>query len=255
MNRRPGSPEELFDDMLYSSLDWPAKTSRLRQDSVQDVRQRRSSHRPCLSELYHENSKLYPYRCHELAASRLDVEAVRTAFLRRRAGSRQSAMEHDLEHFARVRPLLGAASRSGLQSLFYALELRVTDGVLVGRHEPVRDTIVLFKTTDSHEYADMRRSLRLLGPSETPSTGMLFVVASFVRNEVLYGARGYRRTLIEAGQLLEVICQEAGVLNIPVHPVLEFQDRTVDKFVQVDGLEEGTLIVLEIGETSSARWR
>jgi hypothetical protein len=247
MERRPTTPAELFEDMGYSPLDWPGKTTRLRRDSVQDVRQRLASTNVALGELYHENSKLYPSRCEELAASRLDPDAVRLAFLRRRAETKKRTSSPDAERFAAVRPLLSAATRSGRAPLFYALELRVADDALVARHEPLMDTLVVLKATALEEYAALRRGLELLSPTSTSPSAFLFIVASFVRNEVLYGARGYRRTLIEAGQLAEIITMEADRLQIPVRPILEFHDRSADGFIEVDGIEQGTVLILEVG--------
>jgi hypothetical protein len=247
MKRRPTTPGELFEDMGYSPLDWPGKTTRLRRDSVQDVRQRSASTNVALGELYHENSKLYPGRCDELAASRLDLDAVRLAFLRRRAEGKRPTSSPDVERFAAIRPLLSVTTRSGRAPLFYALELRVADDALVARHEPLMDTLVVLKDTAVKEYAALRRGLQLLGPISTSPSALLFIIASFVRNEVLYGARGYRRTLIEAGQLAEIITIEADRLQIPVRPVLEFHDRSVDEFMEVDGIEQGTALILEVG--------
>lgn len=250
MNLRPCTPDELFEDMLYSPLDWPRKTTRLRRDSVQDVRQRPASASAAVAELYHENSKLHPGRCDELAASRLDPDAVRLAFLRRRAATTRPAMTSETERFAPVRPLLGVVARSARAPLLYALELRVADASLVARHEPLTDALVIIKATTPREYAAMQRGLDLLAPAEASASVVIFVVASFVRNEVLYGARGYRRTLMEAGRLVEIVATEAERLEIPVRPVVEFHDRTVDGFAEVDGVEEATLLVLAVGGES-----
>jgi hypothetical protein len=247
MKRRPTTPDELFEDMGYSPLDWPGRTTRLRRDSVQDVRQRLASTNVALGELYHENSKLYPARCDELAASRLDPDDVRLAFLRRRAESKRPTSSPDAERFAGIRPLLSVTTRLGRTPLFYALELRVADDTLVARHEPLMDTLVILKTNALGEYASLRRDRQVLSSTSPSPSVLLFIVASFVRNEVLFGARGYRRTLIEAGQLAEIITMEANRLQIPVCPVLEFHDRRIDGFIEVDGIEQGTVLILEVG--------
>jgi hypothetical protein len=250
MNQRPATPDELFEDMLYSPMDWPGKTTRLRRDSVQDVRQRAASPIPALTEFYHENSKLHPARIVELAASRVDPEEVREAFLRRKAAGSRRAAAIDTEWFGSVRPLLRAVARPARLPLFYALELRVSDGALLAQYEPLTDALVALKATSSADYASVAQGLHLFDSRSTPAAGLLFVVASFVRNEVLYGPRGYRRTLLEAGRLVEIILVEAERLGISVNPVLEFHDRAIDRFVEVDGLEEGTLLVIELAAAS-----
>lgn len=250
MNKRPATPDELFEDILYSSLDWPGKTTRLQRDSVQDVRQRSASPMPALGEFYHENSKLYPARIAELAASRLDPEAVRAEFLRRKALGSRPAAAMETEWFASVRPLLRAVARGGRLPLFYALELRVSAGAWIAQYEPLTDGLVAIKEISRAEYAAVTESLQLFGPRLTPVSGLLFVVASFVRNEVLYGARGYRRTLLEAGRLAEILLVEAERLSIGLNPVVDFHDRAIDRFIEVDGLEEGTLLVLELASAS-----
>jgi hypothetical protein len=250
MNQRPATPDELFEDMLYSPLDWPGKTTRLQRDSLQDVRQRPASPIPGVGETYHENSKLYPARIAELAASRLDPDAVRAAFLLRKAASSPAAGATDPDWFPSVRPLLRAVARGGRSPLFYALELRVSDGTQVAQYEPLTDGLVAIKNVSHTEYAAVTQGLQLFSPRSTAGAGLLFVVASFVRNEVLFGVRGYRRTLLEAGRLAEMIFVEAERLAIAVSPVFDFHDRAVDRFVEVDGLEEGTLLVFELAAPS-----
>jgi hypothetical protein len=246
MNQRPGTPDELFEEMLYSSLDWPGKTTRLQRDSAQDVRQRATSQVPAPGELYHENSKLYPARVKELVASRLDADDVREMYLHRKAAGSRPAAALDTEWFGNVRPLLRAVARRGRSPLFYALELRVSDGAWLAQYEPVTDKLFAIKEIARENYEEVSRALRLFGPQRTAPAGLVFVVGSFVRNEVLYGVRGYRRTLFEAGQLAEILLAEAELRTLAINLVLDFHDRAVDRFVEVDGLEVGTVTVLEL---------
>ncbi len=247
MKQRPATADELFDDMLYSPLDWPGKTTRLRRDSVQDVRQRSASHAPGLGELFHENSKLYPAGIGELAASRFDTDTVRSGFLTRRGSGSRRAAAMGPEWFATVRPLLGAVAQQRRRLLFYALELRVSDGAWIAQYEPLTNELFPIKAIGRPEYEAVSQALQLIGPPRTQPAALVFVVASFVRNEVLYGARGYRRTLMEAGRLAEALVVQAELSSVELRPVFEYHDRVVDHFVEVDGVDAGTVLVLELG--------
>src|SRR5262249_61608901 len=92
-------------------------------------------------------------------------------------------------------------------------------------------------------------ALRLtIAEDPLPEGPMLFLIGCFARNDVLFGPRGYRRTLLEAGQVTTGLLAEAGRLGLDAVPIFEFTDRDLDAVIEADGIEEGTLVALAIGE-------
>ena len=75
---------------------------------------------------------------------------------------------------------------------------------------------------------------------------MLLVLGSFARNDILFGPRGYRRTLVEAGRMAEEVVANADRSGISRRVIYEFIDRELDSVMEADGVEQGTLIVIEL---------
>jgi hypothetical protein len=248
MSRRPVTPEELIEDTQYSPLDWPWKTTRLRRDSVQDVRQRSASTNAALGETYHENSKLYPACLDDLAANRLDPDSARLAVLRRSAASARTSSDADKMRSPILQPLLKDVAREENLQLFYALELRLADGEGLVRYEPIAGRLERLRSFSQRDSESLQDSLAVLGIAKRSSAERLFIVAAFSRNEILYGPRAYRRTLLEAGRLVQIVVDEADRRRITNRVVLEFFDRNINHFVAVDGVEEAVVAVVEIGE-------
>jgi hypothetical protein len=237
------TPQAFFESVVYASLPWPWKTAWLERDSVRDVVGRPASGRIAVAELYHENSKLFAETIGELAATRLDAGEVRRAFVRRRASS-LTGVAHEAP--PRVRELLTYIAKSLEPELFYAVELRVAVGEIVLRHEPVRDALFAHRTLDDR---DMRLLEAALAPSRDGGRwqALAFVLGSFARNELLFGARGYRETLLEAGRVLNELIRQAERRRLRTTLLPTFFDRAVDALLEADGIEEGVLAVVELG--------
>jgi hypothetical protein len=252
MRRRSDTPldaQALFAELCQFQLDWPGKTVRLERNSLLDHQQRPTSPNVSVAEFYHENSKLYPNMLGELAAVRVKVGDLRQEFIRRRAAlAAQRPPEQAFDHNP-VRRLLTGVTRSVDRELFYALELRVAAGNLLATYEPGNDSLQTVKHLATEDLECLRNALRLATPAEVLPLGpMLFLIGCFARNDVLYGARGYRRTLLEAGRMTEGLLAEAERLDVDIVPILEFTDRDVDAVMEADGIEEGTLVALAMEE-------
>src|SRR2546422_7532087 len=79
----------------------------------------------------------------------------------------------------------------------------------------------------------------------------ILILGSFARNDVLLGPRGYRRTLLETGRLVQEIVHQAKRLGLTVRPLYEFTDRDVDTVMEADGIEQSTLMAFEFGGTTN----
>jgi hypothetical protein len=147
-----------------------------------------------------------------------------------------------------VRQFLEAALERVQKSALFAFAVRVLVGATLVDFDPVGKIGYAVKKVTPAELMTMQDALALIGtrPSNQPNGMLLFLVASFARNQMLYGTRGYRRTLVEAGGLIEHILQQAKASNSQSTLWLEFVDRRIDAFAEADGIEEGTAAVMEM---------
>jgi len=244
-SQEPPTAKKLMDQVVFSALDWPGKTVRLERNSQEDYCQRPSSSRLSIAELYHENSKLFPAMVAELAASTLDTDGVRLEFLRRRAEALSQNQQMEVSH--PLRELLTQIADVVQPELFYAIELRIAENGTLASHEPLADRLFLVKRLSSGDRTRLTEAIRLFDESSGPARDSLFVIGNFARNDLLFGARGYRRTLIEAGRVTEAVLGIAARLGLTARLLIEFTDRALDGVLEADGTEEGVLAVLELG--------
>jgi hypothetical protein len=219
-----------------------------------DFRQRSTTPRSSVSELYHENSKLYPQMLSELAASHADPGQVRREFVTGRATS--TASTRSLEDWGLPAPLQALLQMIGAPDeieLFYAIEIRLLDGRHLGRYEPLGRRLQLIKDVSDEEIARLHRSLRLLNDAEaSASDALLFVAGCFARNELLFGVHGYRRTLLEAGRVTQTIHERGRAAGLIVRARFEFVHRDVDAVLELDGTEIGAVVACELQEVADA---
>jgi hypothetical protein len=250
---RPGEsyevldPQQLFDRVLLSPLDWPGKTMRLEADSLLDYRNRPASSHASLAEMYHENSKLFPEISSRLAASIADSLKFRIEFVHRRARVALRGSPTRLSSVPQVARLLRTVAQLTPPELFYAVELRVVADRAVAIHEPVNDLLPIVKKIAAEERGTLRSALGIdgldAGAGDRP---LICIVASFARNDMLWGLRGYRRTLVECGRVAETLVKAATASSLDIRIHTEFTDRLVDSLVEADGVEEGTVVVIEV---------
>jgi hypothetical protein len=245
------NPQKLFSEMLRTPLDWPGKTIRLEKNSAHEYRHRSLSPSISAAELYHENSKLFPDMLRTLTASELDPYEFRREFIRRRSAAVRNAGTSVLKLDTGSRTLLSQIAKVSLAELFYAIELRVVSGDLMAIHEPLSNTLQVVKQLSAGDLESMRRAIRLTAPPNIPPhTGAyLFIAGNFARNEILLGQRGYRHTLLEAGQLTQAVINGAAMLGLTTWPIYEFIDRDLDMALELDGIEESTLMAFELKGT------
>jgi hypothetical protein len=250
----PLDPQQFMEQVLFLPVHWPGRTTALQRASLLDFRQRTSSAQVSPAELYHENSKLFAARMYELAASTVDASAVRREYLRRRAVVLATGEAEDVDQTRPWRTLLTVVARAADPELFYAVEVRLLAGSRIFLHEPVRDRLIIMKVLRSGEEGRLRNAFRLplLAHREQPGGTWLLLVASFARNDVLYGVRGYRRTLLETGRVGQEVVRQARLIGHDAEPVYEFADREVDEVMEVDGVEQGTIMAVELREACDA---
>ena len=243
--RLPLTADDFLAEVRQLTVDWPGKTVRIERNSVRDHWQLPASSQPAIAELYHENSKLFGGMVEDLAASRTDVETLRSVVTTQRSRAMHEGGWPVVELPARLRQALATMLDGVPQPLLFAFDLRVAaDGVLAV-FDPIRKTAYRVKKVTPSELAAGRDALALLGPNARSMQAPCFLVASFARNQMLFGPRGYRRTLVEAGRLVEQMLQGAAA-GCACKLWLEYADRRIDDLAEADGVEEATVAVIEM---------
>jgi SagB-type dehydrogenase family enzyme len=87
------------------------------------------------------------------------------------------------------------------------------------------------------------------------AAAVIFITAIFARSTFKYGDRGYRFILLEAGHLAQNANLAAQGMGLATTNIGGYADRLVDRYLDLDGLNESTVYVLLIGEAVSGEAR
>ena len=80
------------------------------------------------------------------------------------------------------------------------------------------------------------------------AAAVIFISAIFARSTFKYGDRGYRFVLLEAGHLAQNANLAAQGIGLATANIGGYADRLVDRYLDLDGLNESTVYVLLLGE-------
>jgi hypothetical protein len=246
-NRIGHTADDVLNAVLFGPLTWPGRTVRLERNSLLDYRNRPTSAQVSVAELYHEHSKLSPQQLPELVFSSVDAAEVRRTYLGRRALLAGARPGDELDELAPWRGLLADVAERGLEC-FYAIDVRVLAGDLLAAWEPAGNAFRLLKRLDDHARERLDTAMRLGRDGEgVPRQGaLLLVLACFPRNEILFGPRGYRRTLLEAGRVAQELLDGTARAGRTGRVHYEFADTEVDQIMEVDGVEYGTVVAVTV---------
>jgi hypothetical protein len=172
-----------------------------------------------------------------------DGELQREVLRRRLERSRTPAGEPPLP--APLRAALTAVAREQSE-LDYAIELRLVTENLVSVHESWTDVVRPLRPLSAAEQEALAAALALSRAPVEPEATLVFVVCSFARNALLFGPRGYRRTLLEAGQVVRRFLDAAAAAGLRAAPRHEYADHAVDEALDVDGIEEGCVAAIVV---------
>lgn len=244
------SPQRFLNSVLFCSIDDPWKTVRLERNVVTDYCLRPMSLEPSLAELYHENSKLWPQAIAERPTLEVPLGAFREQYIQRRRAVLDTMQFSSLDLPSLHHRAVSVGGRAVDRDVWYAVELRAVFKGLLGEYDPLSETFRVVKELTANELDRLRAGLNSVeqvavkGPRDCL---LLLVIGSFARNEVLYGIRGYRRTLIEAGRLIESVLEHAEEVGLAGKVLYDFMDREVDSVMEADGTEQGTLAAIYLG--------
>jgi len=242
------SAQQLMHSVLFHSVDNPWKTVRLEPDILTNYCQKPTSLNLSVAEIYHENSKL---SMQPVGRPTLDVpfNVFREQYIRRRRAVLETMQFSTLDLPSLYRDALSAGGRALERDVWYAVGLRAVFVGLMADYEPLAETLRVVKELTESDVSRLQTALnpaRGVAVDDPDNSLLLLVIGSFARNEVLYGARGYRQTLLEAGRLIESILQHAKEFGLLVEVGYDFVDREVDAVMEADGTEQGTLAFISL---------
>jgi hypothetical protein len=238
------SVEEVLREAADPHLFWPSKTLHFEKSSTVEVRERLTSSKLSIAELYHENSKLFPEIAGQLAAANLDVAEFRHAAA---VTPKKTSGEFALRHPDLMQLLSWVTARID-KNLYYAVELRLLADNALLVYDPGGPSCSQIKSICPADMEGLRCAVNIVIPlmGEGSDANWILIVGRFARNALLFGDRGYRRTLLEAGAVLEEVLQGARQFGLKASATSEFSDRDVDAIIEVDGVEEGTLVAVRL---------
>ena len=126
--------------------------------------------------------------------------------------------------------------------------------VVVSNVDTIADGLYHFQVSDSS--LEMIRKGNLdkqlhLAANEQEAVGSsaltLVLTARFNRSTTKYGDRGYRYTYIEAGAVCENVYLQANSLGLGTVAIGAFNDDMLNRFLEIDGLDEAALLIMPIG--------
>ena len=132
--------------------------------------------------------------------------------------------------------------------LLYAIDLQLLVGGRSYRLSPMNDWLWLDRFITQEEGDALMRAI--IGvPQETMNAAkaILAYVAVPVRYALFQGPRGYRRTLVDLGALLERSLDQAAEAGIELFASLDVYDNVVDRLLLLDGIERSIHAIAMLG--------
>jgi SagB-type dehydrogenase family enzyme len=90
-------------------------------------------------------------------------------------------------------------------------------------------------------------------PAVALAKAVVILTAEWYRSSWRYKERGYRRALLDTGHVLGNLVEAAPDEGMVALPIGSFQDRTVEKLIGVDPVEEGPLVLVALVTSEEAK--
>lgn len=215
---------------------------------------RLTARQPHVAELYHENSKLTPAGPLQVDRDPRRLRELRDWYFETAYAIREDEVRHEEAHRFRVPHdelseelaalLRDFRSPGPATDRLYAVDLLVLEDGRLLRVVPLRDVLWIERSMEPEDVAALRGALQ--GPEAAAladAERYLFLVACPWRYMLLYGPRGYRSALLDAGRLLCHLDGAARKSGAVLTVAESFYDHQVDRILHADGVERSTLAV------------
>lgn len=228
----------------------------LERTALSDYMQRLAGPRH-IAELFHENSKLTPSSTLTVPLDGRKLAEVREWYFSTAYAMRESEVEPKEEHQFRcrlrdlpepLRPLLRPFTQAGAFSdLLYGVDLLLLHGGSLLRTIARSEVLWVERRVRGEEIAELQAALLDLSDYEVAhATALLFVVGCPWRYMMVYGPRGYRHTLLDAGRLLAGLEEIGHRHHLRLATAQNFYDAKIDHFLYADGVERSALAVVAV---------
>jgi SagB-type dehydrogenase family enzyme len=145
------------------------------------------------------------------------------------------------------RAVVSAGSLFPLEIFFHTAYVQGLQPGLYHYSPPRHELRFLRRHDQSHKIA-----AGLADPRQATSAALtVFIAAVPERVVFLYGDRGYRLALLEAGAVIQNLNLGAAVLGLASINIGEYFDRTIDAILGVDGLTVSTVSLVTIGRPAA----
>jgi len=136
----------------------------------------------------------------------------------------------------------------------YPIVLRRSDGLDAG----IYHYNVKFHSIELIKKGEFRNNIKdLTGKINEVVIGncsvLLVITAIFNRNEIKYGNRSYRYTLLECGHLAQNMCLTATALELECCTIGGFVDNGLNKFMLLDDRKEQSLYLVALGKANRTK--
>lgn len=257
-------PRPLPDPALAALLEGTVLPSpnrvELARTAATDYRRRFDGGEPHVAELFQENSKLSPHTTVRAPGDAAEIDAAREWYLSTAYRPRDEDLAADQACTMRLpvdelppclASVLAPFTQTGRHSsLLYGVDLFVLHAQSLLRVVPRSGFAWRDRRTQPDEESCVRRSI--VTAERVPDTGpLLFLVAAPWRYMLFLGPRGYRRMLLDAGELLAQLRSAAAEASVAVSVFPDFHDRRVDDVLRLDGVERTVIAIVALaGERS-----
>ena len=250
------SPSESPPGALLEGTVLPSpNTVEMLRTAPSDYRRRFDGGSPHVAELFQENTKLSPHTTHHDRGDAAALDHARAWYLStayRVADDDLAAGQADT-----VRPpvdtlppslagILAPFAQAGrLSSLLYGLDLLVLHEQWVLRVVPRAGFLWRDRRLAGDDEPRIRESI--VAAERVPHMGpLLFVAAAPWRYMMFLGPRGYRRMLLDAGELLGRLRDVAADAAVEAAVFPDFYDRRVDDALLLDGVERTIVAIVAL---------
>ena len=230
-------------------------TVELLRTAPAEYRRRFDRGNPHIAELFQENTKLSPHTMHHDLDDTAALHRAREWYLstayRVRAdvlvAGKADAMRLPV---AALPPCIAGVLRpftqeGGPASLLYGLDLFALHDRALLRMVPRTGFLWRDRRVDDGDDARIRASIVPAG--RAPRTGpLLFVVAAPWRYMMFLGPRGYRRLLLDAGELLGRLRDAAADAAVEAAVFVDFYDGQVNDVLLLDGAERTVVAIVAL---------
>ncbi len=227
------------------------------RSALSDYMQRLASTQPHVAEVYHENSKLSPCSTLEVPMDGRKLAEVRSWFFQTAYAMREDEIEPRYEADFRSRvdrlpeplsSLLTPFTAPGpAANLLYSVDLLLLHQARIYRLVATTPKLWVEREVAPNEWIALSAALPALPAScRLEHTPLLFLIGCAWRYMLVYGPRGYRYTLFDAGRLLSLLESQAAKARCGLFLMQEFYDSRLDRFLYAEGVERSTLAVLAL---------